>query len=47
MDLLINILEKKGIKENNLIPKLKITKDPFRYLNQSIDFGFFYERENE
>jgi len=37
---------KEGIKDNNLKTKLKITENPFKYLNQSIDFGLFYEREN-
>lgn len=44
MEFLIEIIDKTGVKDLNLKTKLKITEDPFRYLNQLIDFGLFYER---
>lgn len=45
--LLNELIHKVGVKDVNLITKLKICADPFKYLDKSIDFGLFYERENE
>ena len=39
---LIQIIIKNNPKDTNLKTKLKITEDPFKYLDQSIDFGLFY-----
>ena len=41
---IINELDKSGIKEPNFVTKLKISMDPFKYLDEEIDFGLFYER---
>lgn len=49
MKIIINDLKKseKKIKDRNLFTKLIITVQPFKYLQESIDFGLFYEREDE
>jgi len=49
MKIIINDLKKseKKIKDKNLFTKLIITVHPFKYLQESIDFGLFYEREEE
>lgn len=49
MKIIINDLKKseKKIKDKNLFTKLIITVQPFKYLQESIDFGLFYEREDE
>ena len=44
---LIEELERVGIKDINIMTKLKITTNPFKYLLPTIDFGMFYEQENE
>ena len=44
---LIDELERVGIKDINIITKLKITTNPFKYLQKTIDFGIFYEQEND
>lgn len=36
------MISKVGVKDNNFKTKLKITENPFKYLDQSIDFGLFY-----
>lgn len=49
MKIIISDLRKgeKKIKDRNLFTKLIITVQPFKYLQESIDFGLFYEREEE
>ena len=37
----------KKVNDRNLFSKLIITIRPFKYLQESIDFGLFYEREDE
>lgn len=37
----------KKIKDKRLFSKLVITVRPFRYLKDTLDFGLFYEREEE
>jgi len=44
---IISELDKNGIKEPNFVTKLKVSMDPFKYLDEEIDFGLFYEREND
>lgn len=44
IDFLIEMMLKQGVKDSNLKTKLKITENPFKYLDQTIDFGLFYER---
>ena len=44
---IISELEKGGLKDANFVTKLKITMNPFKYLGEQIDFGLFYEREQE
>jgi hypothetical protein len=46
---IINDIKKqeKKVRDRNLLTKLVITIYPFKYLNDSIDFGLFYEREDE
>lgn len=40
-------LERVGIKDASFLTKLKIITNPFKYLQPSIDFGMFYEQEQE
>ena len=40
-------LERVGIKDGSFLTKLKIITNPFKYLQPSIDFGMFYEQEQE
>ena len=49
MKIIINDIKKteKKLKDQNLLTKLVITMHPFKYLQESIDFGLFYEREDE
>jgi hypothetical protein len=35
------------IKDKNLIIKLRMTIKPFKYLDKTLDFGLFYESEQE
>lgn len=46
---IINDVKKneKKVKDRRLFTKLMITVCPFKYLLESIDFGLFYEREEE
>jgi (2Fe-2S) ferredoxin len=44
---LIENMAKEGMKVGNLKTKLLITENPWKYLDQSLDFGLFYEREDE
>lgn len=37
----------KKVKDKRLFSKLVITIRPFRYLKENLDFGLFYEREEE
>jgi hypothetical protein len=37
----------KKVNDRNLFSKLIITIRPFKYLQENIDFGLFYEREDE
>lgn len=34
-------------KDKNLIIKLRMTIKPFKYLDKNLDFGLFYESEQE
>lgn len=45
--IIINDIRKneKKMKDKRLLTKLLITILPFKYLQESIDFGLFYERE--
>lgn len=47
IDFLIQLINKVGCKDNDMKTKLKITVNPFKYLDQNVDFGLFYERESE
>ena len=47
MDLLIEELNKAGFKDINLKTKLKMSENLYKYFGPHIDFGIFYERENE
>jgi hypothetical protein len=49
MNILIGEIRKgeKKVKDKRLFSKLLITIRPFKYLKESIDFGLFYEREEE
>lgn len=47
LEFLVAAIEKIDLKDRNLITKLKITINPFKYLKEKIDFGLFYEQENE
>lgn len=47
MNFLIDLLKEVNQKQKNFITKLKITYSPFKYLHKSLDFGLFYEYENE
>jgi hypothetical protein len=35
------------MKDKRLFSKLLITIKPFKYLKENLDFGLFYEREEE
>lgn len=47
--IIINDIRKseKKVKDRRIFTKLMITVYPFRYLQENIDFGLFYEREEE
>lgn len=47
--IIINDIRKseKKVKDRRIFTKLMITIYPFKYLQESIDFGLFYEREEE
>ena len=47
MKIIINDIKKsdKKLKDRNLFTKIVITMHPFKYLQENIDFGLFYERE--
>ena len=47
--MIINDIKKanRPLKDKRLFTKLMITICPFKYLLESIDFGLFYEREEE
>lgn len=47
MDLLIEELNKAHFKDANLKTKLKMAENLYRYFGPHVDFGLFYERENE
>ena len=49
MKIIISDIKKteRKLKDRNLFAKLVITMHPFKYLQESIDFGLFYEREDE
>lgn len=49
MKIIISDVKKseKKVRDRNLFSKLVITMHPFKYLQESIDFGLFYEREDE
>lgn len=47
INFLVHELERVGLKDGGFITKLKIITNPFKYLQPSIDFGMFYEQENE
>ena len=46
---IIQDLQKSGkkMKDKNIFAKLLMTTFPFKYLQENIDFGLFYEREDE
>lgn len=46
MSELIKMISPK-LKDKNLIIKLRMTIKPFKYLDKSLDFGIFYESEQE
>ena len=47
MDFLINLLRQLPLKDNKFLVKLKMTENPFKYFDRNLDFGIFYEHENE
>jgi hypothetical protein len=49
MNIIISEIRKaeKKVKDKRLFSKLLITIRPFKYLKESIDFGLFYEREED
>ena len=49
MKIIISDLKRseKKVRDKNIFTKLVITVQPFKYLQESIDFGLFYEREDE
>ena len=47
MDFLIELLKEIKTVDRNFITKLRMTFQPFKYLHRSLDFGIFYEDENE
>lgn len=49
MKIIISDVKKteRKLKDRNLFTKLVITMHPFKYLQENIDFGLFYEREEE
>ena len=46
MSELIKMISPK-LKDKNLIIKLRMTIKPFKYLDKGLDFGIFYESEQE
>lgn len=47
MKSIIGELEKAGVKDAAFYTKLRVTMNPFKYLGEDIDFGLFYEREQD
>ena len=44
---LIHILYTKDLKEKFFTVKMLICVNPFKYLGKNLDFGLFYEAEDE
>lgn len=44
---LVKILKEKNVKDKLFLLKMTISTNPFKYLPKKLDFGLFYEAEDE
>lgn len=44
---LVKILKEKSVKDKLFLLKMTISTNPFKYLPKNLDFGLFYEAEEE